>query len=294
MVKVNVLLALLSASASSAFTINAPPTFLHQHRQHKSLPSTFLSSKTTTVLCAGGFEWEDPTENLDPGVENPFKNPELLEKIGEDGEGMTIDPARLLGPRLQGSNLYFVGMMGSGKSAVGDAVARRMGSYNFLDTDTIIESVTNATITEIFAQEGEDTFRDIESQVLDSVHAHVRCVVSTGGGIVKKLSNWAKLQSGVVIWIDVPPSVIYNRIKDKDDRPLLQNDNPLETLEKLLEERKPRYSQADVRIEVNDESMSIEDVASKVVQDLHNFIDENPPAWKIAKAKAQAEGLDWV
>mmetsp|Transcript_11136 Transcript_11136/g.14120 ORF Transcript_11136/g.14120 Transcript_11136/m.14120 type:complete len:170 (-) Transcript_11136:218-727(-) len=169
-----------------------------------------------------------------------------------------------------------------------------MGSYNFLDTDTIIESVTNATITEIFAQEGEDTFRDIESQVLDSVHAHVRCVVSTGGGIVKKLSNWAKLQSGVVIWIDVPPSVIYNRIKDKDDRPLLQNDNPLETLEKLLEERKPRYSQADVRIEVNDESMSIEDVASKVVQDLHNFIDENPPAWKIAKAKAQAEGLDWV
>ena len=82
----------------------------------------------STSLSAGGFEWEDPTDQFDQGVENPFKNPEIL--IAKDGsavegeEGMKIDPARLLGPRLQGSNLYFVGMMGSGKSAVGDIVAR--------------------------------------------------------------------------------------------------------------------------------------------------------------------------
>jgi len=67
-------------------------------------------------------------EQFDQGVENPFKNPEILEAGGEgegsEAEGMKIDPARLLGPRLQGSNLYFIGMMGSGKSAVGDIVAR--------------------------------------------------------------------------------------------------------------------------------------------------------------------------
>ncbi len=61
-------------------------------------------------------------EALDQGVENPFKNEELM-KVGEDG--MKIDPARLLGPRLNGSNLYLIGMMGSGKSSVGDKVARR-------------------------------------------------------------------------------------------------------------------------------------------------------------------------
>lgn len=72
-------------------------------------------------LGAGGFEWESPEEVFDQGVENPFKNPELMS--GE--EGLKIDPARLLGPRLQGSNLYFIGMMGSGKTAVGDIVARR-------------------------------------------------------------------------------------------------------------------------------------------------------------------------
>jgi len=78
---------------------------------------------TATILQAGGFEWEDPAEAFDQGVENPFKNPELMK--GTDGNGdMMIDPARLLGPR-QGTNLYFIGMMGSGKSAVGDVVARR-------------------------------------------------------------------------------------------------------------------------------------------------------------------------
>ena len=83
------------------------------------------------VREAGGFEWEDPTdEQFDQGVENPFKNPELMKAIKKDGdsdedEAKTIDPARLLGPRLQGSNLYLVGMMGSGKSSVGDKLARR-------------------------------------------------------------------------------------------------------------------------------------------------------------------------
>ena len=62
-----------------------------------------------------------------------------------------------------------------------------MGTYNFLDTDTIIEKATGLTIPEIFAEEGEEGFRKVESQILDSVHSYVRCVVSTGGGIVCKI-----------------------------------------------------------------------------------------------------------
>jgi shikimate kinase len=93
---------------------------------HKSFKTT---SGSAIVLNAGGFEWEDPTdEALDQGVDNPFKNPDLLNKIEEGNDGddkKTIDPARLLGARLQGSNLYLVGMMGSGKSSVGDKLARR-------------------------------------------------------------------------------------------------------------------------------------------------------------------------
>lgn len=90
-----------------------------------SVPSRKRSNLNNGILIvrhAGGFEWEDPTESFDQGVENPFKNAELLNS-GEDG--MKINPARLLGPRLSGSNLYLIGMMGSGKSSVGDKVARR-------------------------------------------------------------------------------------------------------------------------------------------------------------------------
>lgn len=83
---------------------------------------SLLRRRSLVRLNAGGFEWEDPGEVFDQGVENPFKNPDLM-KGGEDG--MKIDPARLLGPRLNGSNLYLIGMMGSGKSSVGNKVARR-------------------------------------------------------------------------------------------------------------------------------------------------------------------------
>mmetsp|Transcript_4334 Transcript_4334/g.9880 ORF Transcript_4334/g.9880 Transcript_4334/m.9880 type:complete len:300 (+) Transcript_4334:156-1055(+) len=257
------------------------------------------STSTTTILGAGGFEWEDPTdEQFDQGVDNPFKNPDLLKAMkkegdDEDGESKVIDPARLLGPRLQGSNLYLVGMMGSGKSSVGDKLARRMGSYKFLDTDEIIEKATKLSISEIFESEGEEGFRDVESQVLDTVQSYVRCVISTGGGLVCKPKNWGKLQTGIVVWLDVAPEIILKRIEGNEDRPLLKTEDPLQTLKDLLEERESKYSQADFRVEIT-EDMDEDMVASRIVLDMHNYIDDNPPAWKLAKQKAQEEGLDWV
>lgn len=263
-------------------------------------PAFTLSSRSSAVILnAGGFEWEDPTsEQFDQGVENPFKNPELMKAIkkdggSDDGNAKTIDPARLLGPRLQGCNLYLVGMMGSGKSSVGDKLARRMGSYKFLDTDDIIEKATQMKISEIFDAEGEEGFREVESQVLDTVHAYVRCVISTGGGLVTRNRNWAKIQTGIVIWLDVEPEVILKRIEGTDDRPLLKTEDPLQTLKDLVEERESKYSMADFRVEIT-EDMDEDMVASRIVMDLHNYIDDNPPAWKLAKQKAQEEGLDWV
>jgi shikimate kinase len=272
-------LVLLGATTTWAFTATSPST-----------------TTRTAALKAGGFEWEDPGETFDQGVENPFKNPDLLKKMKKDGEeedGGSIDPARLLGPRLQGSNLYLVGMMGSGKSSVGDKLARRMGSYKFLDTDEIIERATKMSISDIFESEGEDGFRDVESQVLDTVHSYVRCVVSTGGGLVCRMQNWAKLQTGIVVWLDVAPEIIMKRIEGNEDRPLLKTEDPLQKLKDLLEERESKYSQADFRVEIT-EDMDEDEVASKIVLDLHNYIDDNPPAWKLAKQKAQEEGLDWV
>lgn len=289
----------------------SPPSSLFSSRHDAKLASS--SSKTKSVLIsknyarrlyAGGFDWEDPADIInDPGVENPFKNPSLLEQPsndgGSDGGGsdvslLKVDPARLLSPRLQGCNLYLIGMMGSGKSAVGDALARRMGTYNFLDTDTILERVAGMTIPQIFESEGEGAFRDAEAQVLDTVHAHVRCVISTGGGLILRNSNWSKLQTGIVIYLNVAPEIIYERIKHNTDRPLLvQSSNPLTTLIELTNERKEKYEQADVTIDITAD-MNVQDTADKCIRVLHDFIDDNPPAWKKAKAKARADGLNWV
>lgn len=295
-----ILLSILSYTA--AFSVTSPVS----HNQRIATTFVPTSTKSRTALCAGGFEWEDPAETFDQGVENPYENPELnlltdtsnisakssSSDDDEGGESLVADPARLLGPRLTGTNLYFIGMMGSGKSAVGDILAKRMGSYNFLDTDDIIEKATKLSIPEIFAQEGEDAFREVEAQILDSVHAYVRCIISTGGGIVTRMQNWSKLQTGIVIWLDVNPEVIMTRIEGTD-RPLLQTEDPLQTLKDLLEKRNSKYEQADIKIEVTAD-MDENNVADAVVKKIHYFIDENPPAWKKAKAKAQAEGLDWI
>jgi shikimate kinase len=172
-----------------------------------------------------------------------------------------------------------------------------MGTYNFLDTDQIIETAAGMSIPEIFKQEGEAAFRDLEAQVLDTVHAYVRCVVSTGGGIVERMENWSKLQSGIVVWLNVDPQVIVDRLTKKggiENRPLLQTDDPAKTLKDLLDRRQSKYAQADVTICIDSADSTEDDVADKVIRELHDFIDDNPPAWKTAKAKAQAEGLDWV
>ena len=103
---------------------------------------------------------------------------------------------------------------------------------------------------------------------------------------------YSKLQTGLVVYLKVDPEVIMTRIKGTD-RPLLQTDDPLETLKKLTEERKERYQQADVTVEVTAD-MGVEKAADKCIRALHDFIDDNPPAWKQAAAKAKADGLDWV
>jgi len=280
------LLLLLSSTTQAFVTLSTTSI-------SEAAPAITLKPKLL-LLNAGGFEWEDPQDSFDQGVENPYKNPSLM-----DGEnGLKVDPARLLEPRLSGTNLYFIGMMGSGKTAVGSALAKRMGSYNFLDTDQIIEQCTKMKIPEIFEKEGEPAFREIEGQVLDSVHAYVRCVVSTGGGIAERMENWSKLQSGIVVWLDVKSNVIMQRLENGKsgvkNRPLLQTDNPKQTLEDLLEKRKGKYGQADITIIVDTYETSADSVADMVIREIHDFIDDNPPAWKAAKVKAQTEGLDWV
>lgn len=157
------------------------------------------------------------------------------------------DSGTLLARGLKGINVYLVGMMGSGKSTIGKLIARDLG-YRFVDTDTIIEQVTQTTIPEIFAAEGEAGFRAIEAQVLAQVVAFQRTVVSTGGGIVQDDRNWGQMRQGSVLWLDVPLDDLFDRVRGDANRPLLNHPDPKAKLAELLAERRERYAQADARI----------------------------------------------
>lgn len=109
-----------------------------------------------------------------------------------DPEGSSATDAarhRPLARRLQGLNVYLVGMMGAGKSAVGRPLAEALG-YRFLDADTALEQAAGRPIAEIFAAEGEEGFRALETAVLDRIAGFHSLVVATGGGVVTRPVNW--------------------------------------------------------------------------------------------------------
>lgn len=111
--------------------------------------------------------------------------------------GSLQEEGRALADRLTGVPVYLVGMMGSGKSTVGNIFCKALGSYSFLETDALVEKAAGCTVAEFFESEGEDQFRQVESAVLTQVSSFVRTVVSTGGGIVTVDANWGKLQRSV-------------------------------------------------------------------------------------------------
>ena len=166
--------------------------------------------------------------------------------------------------RLAGRRLDLVGMMGSGKTSTGRPLAERLG-YGFVDADAVIEQAAGCSIPEIFDRDGEAGFRSLESQVLSAISQRHSLVVATGGGVVTQPENWGMLHSGIVIWLDVVPDQLLQRLNaDSTVRPLLQTADPEAALNALLNERRPLYAEADLTVVINDETP--EAVADGILQ----------------------------
>ena len=99
-----------------------------------------------------------------------------------------VDPTPTLKQRLGGRSLYLIGIMGSGKTSTGRPLAERLG-YGFVDADAVIEQVAGCSIPEIFQRQGEEEFRALEHQVLNSISQRHSLVVATGGGVVTMNEN---------------------------------------------------------------------------------------------------------
>ncbi|MGL5061460.1 MAG: shikimate kinase [Microcoleus sp.] len=148
---------------------------------------------------------------------------------------------------LGGVNLYLVGMMGAGKTTVGKILAAEL-NYHFFDTDEVVTRAAGKSIADIFATEGEEAFREIETQVLGQLAAYKNLSVATGGGIVTRSVNWSYLHHGIVVWLDVPLNQLCDRLRSDTERPLLREGDLRLKLQNLLDDRERFYSQADVRV----------------------------------------------
>ena len=171
---------------------------------------------------------------------------------------------------IKGRSIFLIGMMASGKSQTGPVLAKLL-SYKYIDLDKLIEKITKKSINEIFQENGEELFRELETNCLKETIKIPSLVISTGGGIITKPENWGVLRQGIIIWIDIKQEIALKRLKnDIDNRPLLQGEDLSEKYRRIFESRKNLYSQADLRVEVANEK--VEEVAKKIIYEIHKKI----------------------
>lgn len=165
-------------------------------------------------------------------------------------------------------HIYLTGYRGTGKTSVGSIVAQTLG-WAMIDLDDLVEKNAGRSIREIFAEEGEAVFRELESQALFGLSPPAPVVVSLGGGAILREENrsWIR-QHGFCVWLDASPETLARRIlsdaSTEARRPALTNLDGLDEIKTVLERRRPLYEQvSDARIET--EGKTIPEVAAEVI-----------------------------
>lgn len=169
-------------------------------------------------------------------------------------------------------NIVLIGFMGTGKSTVGRELNSRLG-YALVDMDQVIERRAGKPISAIFAEDGEDAFREMETRLLAELNdpGAPRRIISTGGGVVGREENRALLkQLGYVVWLDAPTGVILERTGKNKDRPLLQTENPGEKIDALMSVRKPLYEEA-AHLKVDTAGLDCGELATGILESARYF-----------------------
>lgn len=163
-------------------------------------------------------------------------------------------------------NIVLTGMMGSGKTAVGKALAKNLG-WSFWDTDAYIEKKTGMKIKDIFKRYGEGYFRKLEEALVRQVGRLEKTVISTGGGMPADRKNIRRLRSGgILVWLKVSPAVALARMGKARKRPLLSGGirESSRIFSALLQKRKPFYEQA--HITVNTDKKGVNEVVKEILR----------------------------
>lgn len=195
---------------------------------------------------SGGFDGLAPLESLKTMAIAPSDDSETEQP--SEGEARSI---------------VLVGLMGAGKSCVGRKLAESL-EIPFHDSDEEVEKAAGCEVKDIFKVYGEAAFRDCERRVIQRLLNEGPCIIATGGGAFMDPDTRAGVKANALsVWLRADPDVLHQRTKKSKSRPLLNNDDPLQTLKNLAEQRYPTYAEADVTVETGNESL--ESTISKVM-----------------------------
>jgi len=160
-------------------------------------------------------------------------------------------------------NIIITGFMGTGKSVIAKELARKL-KMEFIDMDQIIEEGQGMSISDIFTRYGENYFRVQENKLVKEMSQKENTVIATGGGTLLSSDNRKMLgQAGEIVCLYTDSRTIYNRVKRKNDRPLLKGENVLGKISRLLEERKKRYD--NIKWKIDTTGLNIQEVTNKII-----------------------------
>lgn len=170
------------------------------------------------------------------------------------------------------SSIYLIGYMGTGKSTVGALLSQKLNA-TLVEMDQVIAKQQDMEISDIFDEYGENYFRRLETGLLQELDGKKNLVVSTGGGVVLREENIALMRkNGCVVYLTAKPEVIYERVKDCKDRPLLNENMSVEYIEEMLRDRKEYYRSA-AHIKVSTNNKSVEEIVEEICEKLEDYED---------------------
>lgn len=167
------------------------------------------------------------------------------------------------------TNIVLIGFMGTGKTAVGKRLAVLL-KREFYDSDQEVEKVTGMTIPELFNKFGEVRFVSEENLAISRLAQRDNCVIATGGSIALDIRNMELLaQKGVIICLSARPEIIFERVKRRNNRPILKKGDMYKNIEELLQERENLYKRVDLYIDTSD--LDFQGIIDRIL----DFIREN-------------------
>jgi shikimate kinase len=183
--------------------------------------------------------------------------------------------------------IYLAGFMGAGKSTIGPILANTLG-WEFYDLDHVIEEKAGKNIKQIFSDNGEQYFRELETATLKELSVGTEVIIALGGGAITISANRKILKAtGKIVYLKTSPEKVYQRLKNKRDRPILLKENGenlsreefLEKVNALFESRKQFYEQADIILETDNEPIgkTIDRLAAIIIKikKKGNQVEEN-------------------